>query len=115
MRIVDRKTFLAMPAGTAFRQASAPFAWRDMMVKGETLMHSETGDWYELALDEIENDGSAQLGDRLFEMLNDGASYPLEPSLGRDGLFDRKAIFLVYEKDDLRRMRDTLSELIDVD
>lgn len=112
MKIVDRKTFLAMPAGTVYSKADQPYAWEEMRVKADTAFVTGTGDWFELCLNDIEADGSDQLFDRWEDMMRNGASYPLDlESIGRDGLYEAHAIFMIYEKNDLVKLRDLFTKL----
>ncbi|WP_276122676.1 hypothetical protein [Pararhizobium qamdonense] len=107
MKIVDRKTFLTLPAGAVYCQASQPYGWDDIRIKSDTAFTEGTGDWYETSLTNIEASGSDELFDRWDDMKNNGVSYPLDiETVGRDGLFQSQAIFLVYEKEDLAKLRD---------
>jgi hypothetical protein len=72
-----------------------------MHVKAQTL---EYNDFICLALNGIEAHDSGELIARMDEMLETGASYPLEESFGRDGCFDDNEIYLIYERADLERI-----------
>lgn len=112
MKIVDRKTFLAMPSGTVYCQCADHYAWSGIRVRRETCKMDTPGDWFELELTNIEADSSHQLFDRYEEMHEQGTSYPLDlEGVGRDGLFDREALFLVYEAEDVRKLRDLFTAL----
>lgn len=110
MRIVKRAEFLTLPPHTWYRQAREPFSFGDVTVKYDSL----TDDWFCQELDSPENDGTIEWGERLYEMLKNGASFPLETdTVRRDGLFDQNDIFLIYEKDDLVRYRVELDKAIE--
>ncbi len=108
MRIVDRKTFLALPEGTVFAKGK-PFAFG-----GLTFKHENAGrnDWWELEPNGIEAHHSGELFDRYELMLSRGASFPMVESVVRDGLYDDNAIFLVFERDDLARLRDMIDKAL---
>ena len=45
-------------------------------------------------------------------MHEQGTSYSLDlEGVGRDGLYDRDALFLVYEAEDVRKLRDLFTAL----
>ena len=108
MRIVDRGTFMAMPAGTIYAKIPEPIVIRDLSVKADTI-HDSTGraiDWVKL---ELANWQSRDTGDwaGLFDvMLEHGQSVPLDDGFGRDGCFDDADKFLVFERADLLQLRE---------
>jgi hypothetical protein len=55
---------------------------------------------------------STEAADRLDEMLERGASFPMEDAVSRDGLHEEDALFLVFEKDDLLKLRDMIDKAI---
>lgn len=108
MRIVDRKAFLAMPAGTVYVQYVHQWVCDDIRVKGETW----TDDWQELILTDI--DTTAPHHEVLDIMLATGQSEALDlDAWGRDGMFEPNAVFLVYEKPDLIKLRDLFTRLVE--
>jgi hypothetical protein len=114
MKIVNRKTFLTLPAGTVYLQAFEPWVWEDIKVKGDTLHTEGAGDWVELDLTYFENDGSTQYFDRLDEMKDSGASYPLDlETTGRDGMFEMRSLFMIYERTDVEKLRDLFASLVE--
>lgn len=115
MKIVDRKTFLQMPAGTVYCQAEMPFSWEGIRIKHDTC-HFQTedlaGDWFESTLTDIDADDSDDLYDRWQDMLDNGASYAIDlETICRDGLFMENSIFMVYEREDLEKLRDLFAKL----
>ena len=110
MRIVDRATFMALPAGTLFAEGE-PWAFEPMRFKYETL---PSNDWVELDPCGVAASSSMTANDYMEDMLVNGSSYPMEDSCGRNGLFHEKAVFLVFERADLLKLRDMIDEAITV-
>lgn len=52
----------------------------------------------------IASEDTGDMLSRFNDMAENGASYPLEDSYGREGRFDDSDIFLVYEPADIREM-----------
>lgn len=100
MRVYKRKEFLVLPKNTIYAKG-IPWMFSDLAIKGASLEN----DWYALIPTWIEAHDSDEAFDRLQQMLNQGASFPMEDAEGRDGYFDDAAIFLVFEHDDLLKLR----------
>jgi len=117
MRIVNKQQFMALPSGTLYRKFTTPYAFGEMEVKFDSLPSSSNpgyGDFVCMPLGDIEWDETGQMFDRLDEMAEQGTSYPIDlDCAGRDGCFEQDAMFLVCEKDDVVKLRDFLSSLID--
>lgn len=109
MRVVNRETFLKLPAGTVYAKG-VPWSFNSLCFKGESLGN----DWYEHDPAWVEANDSGEAFDRLERMLHQGASYPMEDAEGRDGLFDADAIFLIFEKADLEKLRGLIDNAISV-
>lgn len=111
MRIVDHKTFLAMPAGTIFSKAEG-IDFDSLQVKGDT----RGGDFTSLdIIGNYEFDDMDELVDRYEAMAKHGASVPFAPhAMVGDGCFDEKQMFLIYEPDDLRVIRALIDQAIAV-
>jgi len=107
MRIYTRSEFMKLPPGTIF-SSGEPFAFRDLLVKGE----SWECDFVQSSLIGIESFDSEQHADREYEMLEKGSSYPINKSFGREGLFDDKLLYLVYEDKDLVYLKNVISNSI---
>lgn len=107
MKIVDRKTFLAMPAGTVY--AKIPVRWivNNLCVKFET---TDYNDWYYMSFDWVDASDSGEAIDRLEEMWKSGTSYPVQNSVARDGLFDEDDHFLVYEQEEVEHIIHSIKE-----
>ena len=114
MRIVNRKEFLTLPEGTLFQEGE-PWVFGDLCVKHDSLIYGEDSDDYICQRPtNVEADSSEQLFDRLDDMQQNGASYPLDlGSTERDGCFVRDAIYMIYEKADITALRDLFIDLAD--
>lgn len=107
MRVVNRETFKQLPSGTAF-QRGKPWVWSGLCFKQESYVD----DWWYVDVDTVEANDSGELFSRLEEMRTVGASYPIEDGSVRDGRFDPDDLFLIYEVEDLARIRDWIDEAI---
>lgn len=107
MRIVNRAEFLKMPAGTIYCKGM-PWVFDGICIKDESL----SNDWYYLNPAWVSAHDSGEAFERLDEMLKLGKSYPMENAIGRDGLFDTNAIFLIFERSDLEMLRGFINRAI---
>lgn len=115
MKIVNRLEFMKLPSGTLYKKFPEPFAFGDLSVKFDSLTHHDArnGDFVCMEFGDIEAGDSGQMFDRLFQMMDAGASYPLSlDCAGRDGMFEPDAMFLVYERDDVIKLRDFIASLV---
>lgn len=97
MRIVDRATFLALPAGTVFCKFT-PMCFGDIEIKTGNV---GSNDFCSQDLRQVESNGSDQWLERMIAA-EAGASIPLDfDSDCRDGLFDADQLFAVYERADV--------------
>ena len=105
MRLYRRADFLKLPEGTIYAKGQPQF-FGGIEVKGESLPN----DFITLGLVWFESGGDCggekDLGYRFDNMLENGASYPMQSSYGRDGCFDDEDIFLVWEEADLLKLRE---------
>lgn len=113
MRVYNRKAFMELPEGTLYLKG-VPWAFDGLSLKHDTLRkdNGEAFDWVYTDLAYIGATDSGELGSRCDEMLEAGASYPLNDSAGRDGFFDDEDIMMVYEKDDLLALRGYIDEAL---
>lgn len=102
MKVVDREAFKRLPAGTAF-QRGKPWRWSGLRFKQE----SYADDWRYIEIDSVEADNTGELVDRF-----SGVSYQIEDGSIRDGRFDPDDLFLIYEVEDLARIRGWIDEAI---
>lgn len=109
MRVVDRDTFLTLPAGTIYCKGTR---W---IFGGLNMKHENCGknDWYAADPAWVDGADSSECLDRLEEMLAKGASYPMQDSICRDGLFNDEAVFLIYERADLLILRGWIDTALD--
>ena len=122
MRIVDRKTFLSLPAGTVFskfaKQPSVPDAYAIdhgyISIKHETVADVDFR-YVELFPPFLQSaEGDDQDVDVQIAMLKGDASPPLDYEVTtRDGLFDAAQLFAVWDHDDHLRLIRTLREAFD--
>lgn len=101
MKILNRADFLKIPAGTIYAKGK-PWYFGGLTVKHET---TTMGDWWSLDPCWIESHDLTEAVDRLEAMRDQGASYPMQDAIGRDGLDEADALFLVFEMDDLVKLR----------
>jgi hypothetical protein len=108
MRIYRRKEFLQLPEGTFYAKGK-PWYFGPLEIKHDT---TDYGDWWSLDPCWIAANNSGEAVDRLDQMLDKGSSFPMEDAISRDGLHEEDALFLVFEKDDLRGLRDMIDKAI---
>ena len=119
MRVVDRKTFLALPSGTIYAKFE-PCVLEDINVKRETWdgPPGYTGDWiYEPLGNPFDFEGHDEAGtptmsDACFAMTEKGVSIPNTRCTSRDGCYDKDQLFLVWERGDVLRMQEQISEAL---
>jgi len=115
MKIFTRLEFMKLPPGTLYKKFTTPFAFEDLSVKFDSLPYHEDGDgdFVCMGIGDIEAGESGQMFERLDEMMEEGSSYPLELDYaGRDGMFEKEAMFLVFEHDDLVKLRAMIDKAI---
>lgn len=113
MKIVDRKTFLSLPAGTVYAKwgtagrypKDQDLTYSEVAVKGETVAGV---DWVEEPLLACPEDctNSEQWSDAMFAAINGIPTAPLRigDDGGRDGLFDEEQLFAVFERVEVGRL-----------
>lgn len=102
MRIVNRKTFLAMPEGTLFGKYTPCSVDGELAIKGET----SGNDFWQQGFVGWFADGhdSGDYLDTLI-LLENGGSAALDFNCqDRDGLFDADQLFAVFEPEDMRAL-----------
>lgn len=109
MKIVNLQTFRTLPSGTIFMKY-APCYFEALSVKGDTLEHDFVSG--EMAAPVDAND-SGEWADKLFEAAENGTSVGLDfDCYGRDGCFEDKQLFAVYEKEDMEKLIAKLQECV---
>jgi len=98
MKIVDRKTFLALPEGTVFAKYK-PCVFEALSIKGETWGNDFLVQYIDTALSADEADNL------LYGAAETGASLPMDfDCLSRDGCFDDDQLFAVWERADVEAL-----------
>jgi hypothetical protein len=109
VKIVDRATFLALPKGTLYSDYR-PCVFGELLIKDESWAEGfpeRPGDFlYQDIVGSIAvPDGVEHAGfmiDACDRSLATGSSIPMDfDSLSRDGMFEREALFAVWERDDV--------------
>lgn len=111
MKVVDRTTFLRLPAGTIYCKGKQ-WIFENISIKGENV---GPNDWYCASPTWVQSTDSNDAFDALESMLKHGASRPCDDSYGRDALYEADAIFLVYEPDDLLFLREQIDNALEAD
>ena len=114
MRIVDRKTFLSLPAGTVYAKwgSAGEYASKEQdLTYGEVAVKGETVsgvDWVEKPLLDWPEDchDSMQWADTMGAAINGTPTAPLRigDGGGRDGLFDEAQLFAVFDRIEVERL-----------
>ncbi|MEK6878069.1 MAG: hypothetical protein AABY22_00595 [Nanoarchaeota archaeon] len=105
MKVVSKKDFLELPEGTVFCKG-CQWVFYDMCVKNE----STHNDYYYTPLYSMDCKGLDDYCDTLEDSLKNGTSYPMDLSIRRDGCFEEKDIFIIFEKEDLYDLINMLSK-----
>lgn len=100
MRIVNRKDFLALPAGTIYCKG-VQWAFDSLSIKDDSLAN----DWIYLDMAWPSAHDPGEACGLMSQSLETGSSFPCEDAFGRDGCFDEDAVFLIFEPADLWTLR----------
>ena len=99
MKIVDRKTFLAMPAGVLYSNYM-PCVFGDLSIKGDTVAGIDF--YVQQIADAVKCNDSGEFADVLFDAATNGTSFALDFECeGRDGMFGEHQLFAVWEPQDV--------------
>lgn len=104
MRVVNRKDFLKLPAGTIYCKGVC-WAFESICIKGDSLEN----DWVYLNPAWPDARDSGEAVHILDSSLETGSSFPHETAEGRDGCFDDKDVFLIFERADLESLQAFIS------
>lgn len=107
MKIYTRTEFMKLPKGTIF-SSGEPFSFLDLYIKGETW----EVDFLQSSIIGIDAFSSEENADRMCEMEEKGSSFPINKAYGREGFFDDKMLYLVYEKHDLEYLKTAIENAI---
>lgn len=108
MRIVDRKTFLSLPANTVYCTYQ-PCYFGPIEIKGDSLAN----DWFLQSLDTVKGDSCDERTDILeaAELRGEAFQFDFECE-HRDGCFEDKDLYAVWENDDILSLISRLQECI---
>lgn len=112
MRVMNKADFLKLPPGVAYC-CGKKWYFYSLNFKGDSIPDT-VGDWYELDPAWVDGHDSGECFDRLTDMLEKGASYPMQDSECRNGLYEDDDIFLVFEKADLLKLKEWIDAAISV-
>ena len=108
MKIIRRDEFLKLPEGIIYAKGREWY-FGNLNIKGESFDH----DWYTLDVCWIEAFDDEEQFSRLEDMIKNGASYPMQESACRDGMFEEDALFLIFERDDLLKLQDYIQQALE--
>lgn len=110
MKIVNRATFLAMPAETLYSKY-APCFFGPLSIKGDTIGENDFGE--QQIADAIESSGSDEFFDLLDRAEHGGESLRMDfDCQGRDGLFDAGQLFAAWEREDVEALIARLQQCL---
>ena len=107
MRVVNRKTFLTLPAGTIYCKG-VRWAFDSLCIKDDSLAN----DWIYLNPAWPSAHDSGEAIDLLERSLETGSSFACEDDYGRDGCFNDADVFLIFEADDLKSLRSNIDRAL---
>lgn len=106
MNIVSLKEFRSLPEGTVYMKFN-PHVFEELCIKGETWEHDFVMTYI---TQEIDAKDSGECGAILETAMQD-SQYSIKMDFdcyGRDGLFEEKQLFAVYEKQDVEGLINAL-------
>jgi hypothetical protein len=111
MKIVNRLAFMKLPEGTVF---SSGYAWRFSDIKIKMGNYGSNDYIFDtIGAMEVECNGSSELFDFLDASYNNGTSLNMDFNCSqRDGCFDGKAIYAIFEEEDIRNIISRLSKCL---
>jgi len=111
MKIVDLKTFRSLPCGTIAMKYE-PYDFDILFVKGETW---ECDFFLAYLTDEIDCNDLSDFIDKLTLAEEKGISVPMSfEKTMRDGLFEKKQLFAIWEKEDIQGLINKLKECLGI-
>ena len=106
MKIIDRRSFLAMPPGTVFCKYE-PVIFGEILIKEESL---ENDFFYTQTISAIDGDSPGDIFEMLENSKESGSSFNMDfDCVSRDGMFDDEGLFVVFEEKDVIMLIDKLS------
>lgn len=114
MKIVTREQFMKYPAETLYTTYD-PCYFGPLLIKGDTIEHDGKNiDWYEQQIaDAVEAHDSGEWANKLIEAQRTGGSVGFDfDCQGRDGLFEDKQLYAVWEPQDVIALVSRLQECL---
>ena len=108
MRVLKKPDFLKLPEGVAYCRGKKWF-FGGLAFKGETVSDV---DWYELEFNWVDGHDLGECFERMDAMLTDGVRFPIQDSICRNGLYEDDDLFLVFDEDDLLKLRGWIDDAI---
>ena len=110
MRIVDRKTFLMLPAGIVYSKYK-PCVFGSLEIKGDSIRN----DFFSQQIaNAVDCDNSEEFSEILFKAEETGENFKMDFNCeGRDGLYDDDQLFAIWNADDVEALIDRLKETIE--
>lgn len=104
MKVVNREDFLDLPDGTIFC-AGRRWSFGEIMVRGDVRQ-----DRIDFTSRQICWINECPAFEAFEDMLENGASYPMETGYGRDAQYNEDELYLVFEKADLVELIGELAQ-----
>lgn len=114
MRIVNRETFMALPAGTLYAKY-VPCMFESLSIKGDTIYHDGKAiDWFcQQIADAVDAKDSGEWGNLLEESELTGKELAMDFECeGRDGCFEDDQLFAVWSRQDVAQLIDRLTRTL---
>jgi hypothetical protein len=113
MKIVNLTEFLKLPPNTVFSKFE-PDIFSELQIKMESLDYNDFFSTMDFA-NSIDCAGSSERWDKLTDAVANGTPFPMEfESIGRDGLFEDKQLFAVWDENDVMRLIERLNRCIKI-
>jgi len=114
MRIVDRQTFLAMPAGTVFSKYE-PCVFGNLEIKGESTTRAQ-GEFVDFWSQDLAGALKAESSDAYLDACDAaeaGQSIAIDLDCqSRDGLYEQGQLFAVWEQEDIQALIQRLQRAV---
>lgn len=109
MKIVNRKEFLALPENTLFAKCG-DHDIGELHIKGETMGN----DFVSASFKGYEYEEASDFCSKFDKMVEEKIQLPFAPydDACRDGLFDEDQLFMIYDKEDIKKIIEMLQQCI---
>jgi len=108
MKILTRKQFMNMPVGTVFSYYE-PHCFHELNIKASDLSQGWEVDFlFDPIIGAVKNNSSEDFTDKC-EQMEKGSSVEMDFEFtAREGLFEDKQLFAVYEREDVKKLINRL-------